>query len=130
MDRMLLHICVCATCFQAEYDDYVGWLLDTHPTQSHILREQVNDLYDKRVSNPAQLQKVKRDTQELENQGKRLLNVNDKLRADVRQAREAEVTSSPGMFENKLHRNMRTRITTVFDMVYVIVVQSSNFCVQ
>ena len=88
MDRMLLHICVCATCFQAEYDDYVGWLLDTHPTQSHILREQVNDLYDKRVSNPAQLQKVKRDTQELENQGKRLLNVNDKLRADVRQARD------------------------------------------
>lgn len=85
------------------YDEYVGWLLDTHPTQSHILRDQVNDLYSKGVSNPEQLTKVQQETGKLEKDGKRLLETNDKLREDVRKAKDmAARKTSPGQELNHL----------------------------
>ncbi|KAF6017801.1 C6orf118 [Bugula neritina] len=72
---------------KTEYDDYVGWLLDTHPTQSYLLREQVNDLYEKRISNPLQLR----------------ANLNEKLRVEVREAKESSTrhTLSPDLYSRK-----------------------------
>lgn len=66
----------------------MGWLLDTQPTQSHVLREQVTDLYTRRVSNPKQLDQAKRDTNKLEEEGRRLLELNDRLRDDLRKQRD------------------------------------------
>lgn len=76
----------------------MGWLLDTHPTQSYLLREQVNDLYEKRISNPLQLGQVRKDTEKLEGEGVRLLDLNEKLRVEVREAKESSTrhTLSPG----------------------------------
>lgn len=73
---------------QTEYDEYVSWLLDTQPSQSHVLRDQVNDLYDRRVSNPKQLNQARRDTNRLEEEGKKLLELNDKLRDEVKRQRD------------------------------------------
>ncbi|XP_067946387.1 uncharacterized protein C6orf118-like isoform X2 [Watersipora subatra] len=87
---------------KTEYDDYVGWLLDTHPTQSHILREQVNDLYEKGISNPGQLEQVREDTMRLESEGQRLLDINDKLRQDMKKEMETNARKrSPDQYSRQ-----------------------------
>jgi len=82
---------------QNEYDNYLSWLLDNHPTQSYKLREQVNDLHNKRVSNPKQLAQTKKEVEKLEAEGKHLLDQNNELRAELKnEAEEAHKHHQPG----------------------------------
>ena len=47
------------------------------------------------MSNPAQLAKVKEDTGRLEEEGQKLLNINDKLRHDVKIETEKAARRTP-----------------------------------
>lgn len=80
---------------QTEFDEYVDYLLSTKPTQSGVLRDQIDDLYEKRVSNPKQLRHVRRDLNQLEEEGRDLLEKNDILREELRREKEAVTHGIP-----------------------------------
>lgn len=69
--------------------------MDTQPTQSNLLREQISDLHEKGVSNPKQMNHVKKELNRLEEEGRDLLERNDMLRAELRREKEAVTHGVP-----------------------------------
>jgi hypothetical protein len=50
---------------QAEYDNYIAWLLDNQTSQQHLLREQVEQMAVRGTSRPKEMQKAMELVQDL-----------------------------------------------------------------
>lgn len=63
---------------QAEYDNYIAWLLDHQTSQQHLLREQVEQMALRGTSRPQELAQAVERVDELTEEAQSMLELNQR----------------------------------------------------
>lgn len=75
-------------CIKAEYDNYIAWLLDHQTSQQHLLREQVEQMAARGTSRPQELAQAIDKVNQLTEEGRQQLELNQRLKDAVKEERE------------------------------------------